>query len=172
MKDSVLDRFISLQKSNWAISERNSHNAFFALLLRPLCFSGNCTGIWVRNAWKQICGRLMDSFLFVNVGATRQSPVDVLKFDCLKELSALPAPWQVLERGVYYIRDVTQSMWIIWFWACKRSTSVTDKANILKQPLKRNILKMCFILFVHFLFSDCLLKPGFQLEEDVIDNEL
>lgn len=31
---------------------------------------------------------------------------------------------------------------------------------------------MCFILIVHFLFSDCLLKPGFQLEEEVIDNEL
>lgn len=46
-------------------------------------------------------------------------------------------------------------------------TVTTDKANILKQPLK-----MCFILFVHFLFSDCLLKPGFQLEEEVIDNEL
>lgn len=50
-------------------------------------------------------------------------------------------------------------------------TVSTDKANILKQPLKRNILKMCFILFVHFLFSDCLLKPGFQLEEEVIDND-
>lgn len=29
-------------------------------------------------------------------------------------------------------------------------TVTTDKANILKQPLKRNILKMCFILFVNF----------------------
>lgn len=44
--------------------------------------------------------RLTDRFLSLNVGAARQSPVDVLKCGCLKELSALPAPWQVMDRGV------------------------------------------------------------------------
>lgn len=43
------------------------------------------------------CGRLMDSFLSLNVGAAGQSPVDVLKCGCLKELSALPALWQVMD---------------------------------------------------------------------------
>lgn len=47
------------------------------------------------------CGGLMDCFLSLNVAAAAaagQSPVDVLKCGCLKELSALPAPWQVLDR--------------------------------------------------------------------------
>lgn len=49
------------------------------------------------------CGRLMDCFRSLKVGAAGQSPVDVLKCGCLKELSALPAPWQVIDREVHCI---------------------------------------------------------------------
>lgn len=44
----------------------------------------------------------MDRFLSVNAAAAAaaagQSPVDVLKCGCLKELSALPAPWRAAHR--------------------------------------------------------------------------
>lgn len=46
-------------------------------------------------------------------------------------------------------------------------TVTTDKANILKQPLKRNIENV-----LYFICSFFVPKPGFQLEEEVIDNEL
>lgn len=55
------------------------------------------------------CSRLMDCFLSLNVGAAGQSPVDVLKCGCLKELSALPAPWQVMDREVHCIRTYVMS---------------------------------------------------------------
>lgn len=55
------------------------------------------------------CGRLMDRFLPPTVGAAGQSPVDVLKCGCLKELSALPAPWQVMDREADCIRTYVMS---------------------------------------------------------------
>lgn len=59
-----------------------------------------------------LCGSLMDCSLSLNVGAARQRPVDVLKCGCLKELSALWAPGQVMEREADCIRTYVMSL--IW----------------------------------------------------------
>lgn len=72
-----------------------------------VCFSADGWSIWVRNAWLQggsVEVWSIDCFPSLDVGAARQSPVDVLKCKRLTELSALPAPWQVMDRVVHCIR--------------------------------------------------------------------
>lgn len=50
-------------------------------------------------------GRLTDCFLVLRVAVAGRSPVDVLKCNCLKDLSALMStPWQVMDTDMYCMR--------------------------------------------------------------------